>query len=766
MTPAMSFQTPLLLIGAAAAAIPFVLHLLASVRARDIYFPTLRFLRISMEKTARRRHVQHWLLLLLRAALLALLAVAVAEPFTRPEAGAAAPAGRRPYAAVLLIDNSLSMHARNPGRDGREGDSRFAKALADAEALLTGEHAPALAAVRFTNEPTALEPLPSDPATQPAEELSEDLDALKRRMTAQAQLTTTEAGLPAQVAAAVELLKRRSRYEDKAVFVFSDMQRATFDALSAAIRETPAARRVRLVFVRSATADVRNVSVADVKVAGRPVAGEELQIEAELANSSPDVVDVGAALVVGGEQVAKQDKVLILQPAGAEGATATAVFRYTPRTAGPISGEVVIAVEGDAFPQDDQRQFTLTVGSGAKVVLVAGPVSRTDPPAYSPAGVVRQMLASLGEARGSISLDPPTALAPEAFSPAALVGKDALVLCDVPALTDPQARAVGRFVRRGGSLVLLLGGNADVDACNRLLAEQGLLPGRLAPATGLFDPRAGAARPAKLDIGHPLLANLDPYVEEADYPAVQVWRHYPLELPAGTDVRVAARQGRSDADHGDPLIVTRTLGAGRVTLCTTIPSPTWSNLSSRAAPVLMAMMYRGVLSPAQADLARANAYLPDQPVTLSLGGEDPATIELRPPRGNPVRRTGARDGLMLLRRAPQLGLYHWTVSDVPDGAGGAFVVNPQRAECDLRPVADAELREGLAEARIENVYVGAALPRPEEATAPPPPETRDWWDVVLVAVILLLIVEAVVANRFRRRDAEAIPVHLNPRISR
>ena len=100
------FRTPLLLLGLAAAAIPVVLHLLSSVRAPEVYFPTLRFLRISMEKTARRRRLEHWLLLLIRGLLLGLLALAVAEPFLK--AGAGFLAGAR-TAAVVIVDNSHSM---------------------------------------------------------------------------------------------------------------------------------------------------------------------------------------------------------------------------------------------------------------------------------------------------------------------------------------------------------------------------------------------------------------------------------------------------------------------------------------------------------------------------------------------------------------------------------------------------------------------------------------------------------------------------------
>ena len=57
MIATLEFISPWLLLGLLAFAIPWVLHLLSAVRAPEVYFPTLRFLKISMEKTARRRRL-------------------------------------------------------------------------------------------------------------------------------------------------------------------------------------------------------------------------------------------------------------------------------------------------------------------------------------------------------------------------------------------------------------------------------------------------------------------------------------------------------------------------------------------------------------------------------------------------------------------------------------------------------------------------------------------------------------------------------------
>ena len=52
--------------------------------------------------------MQHWLLMLLRCGVLALLAVGVAEPITRAAGAWFAPAGG---SAAIVLDNSLSMSA-------------------------------------------------------------------------------------------------------------------------------------------------------------------------------------------------------------------------------------------------------------------------------------------------------------------------------------------------------------------------------------------------------------------------------------------------------------------------------------------------------------------------------------------------------------------------------------------------------------------------------------------------------------------------------
>ena len=105
----MSFLSPLFLVGAVAAAIPIVLHLLKRVPDARVKFSAVKLLRSAPVEHARKRHLRALLLLALRVAALLLLAFAFARPFFA-SGGARASSG----VTVVALDTSLSMSA--PGQ--------------------------------------------------------------------------------------------------------------------------------------------------------------------------------------------------------------------------------------------------------------------------------------------------------------------------------------------------------------------------------------------------------------------------------------------------------------------------------------------------------------------------------------------------------------------------------------------------------------------------------------------------------------------------
>ena len=108
----MSFLTPLYLLAGLAVALPIFFHLIRQTpRGRQV-FSSVMFLTPSPPRVTRRSRIEHWLLLLLRALAVCLLALAFARPFLRSRALADAELdeGER---IVILLDTSASMR-----RDG------------------------------------------------------------------------------------------------------------------------------------------------------------------------------------------------------------------------------------------------------------------------------------------------------------------------------------------------------------------------------------------------------------------------------------------------------------------------------------------------------------------------------------------------------------------------------------------------------------------------------------------------------------------------
>ncbi|MGH9331833.1 MAG: BatA domain-containing protein, partial [Vicinamibacterales bacterium] len=103
-----SFLYPAFLLGAIAAAVPIVLHLIKREAAPEVRFSAVRLLRRAPTEQSRWHRLREWLLLASRVAAILLLAAAFARPYL------AAGAGPGSTVTIVAVDTSLSMGA--PGR--------------------------------------------------------------------------------------------------------------------------------------------------------------------------------------------------------------------------------------------------------------------------------------------------------------------------------------------------------------------------------------------------------------------------------------------------------------------------------------------------------------------------------------------------------------------------------------------------------------------------------------------------------------------------
>ncbi|HEY8506355.1 MAG TPA: BatA domain-containing protein, partial [Gemmataceae bacterium] len=125
----MSFLAPLYALGLLAVAAPLIFHLIRRAPKGRVPFSSLMFLSPSPPRFTRRSRLDQWLLFLLRAAALCLLALAFMRPFLRLE-GSPDPGAGDGQRVAVLIDTSASM---------RRGDL-WQRAVAEAEAVLANAH--------------------------------------------------------------------------------------------------------------------------------------------------------------------------------------------------------------------------------------------------------------------------------------------------------------------------------------------------------------------------------------------------------------------------------------------------------------------------------------------------------------------------------------------------------------------------------------------------------------------------------------------------
>jgi hypothetical protein len=133
-----SFLAPLFLAGAAAVALPFIFHLIRRSSRERVLFSSLMFLEPSPPRITKRSRLEHILLLLLRCAVLSLLALAFARPFfSKPMAPSKA--DNQSSRVAILIDSSASMRREDLWNQAKQRATETVQkaAASDAVAIYT-----------------------------------------------------------------------------------------------------------------------------------------------------------------------------------------------------------------------------------------------------------------------------------------------------------------------------------------------------------------------------------------------------------------------------------------------------------------------------------------------------------------------------------------------------------------------------------------------------------------------------------------------------
>lgn len=500
----LGFLVPAFLAGLAALAVPLILHLRHREWERPHRFPSLMFLRRIPIRTARRRRITDWFLLLLRASVFALLVAAFARPFFR--ASVSAPGTVPARAVVVLLDRSMSMGHREVWPAALDSARRVIGALRPADRA---------AVILFDEETEVVQPLTVDRAAAVAA-----INAAKPSARGTRYAAALRAGrqvLATAPGVAGEML------------VVTDLQRSGLAGLAGL--ELPADVPVRAVLVKPASRANVALIGADVQ---RVASGERSQLLVAARLMSRELGGsrrVTLALSVNGR--AAGSRAVTLSPDGPQ----TAAFDPVPLAAGRARAELTLTPDGLAA--DDSFRFVVPAEQALRVLLITPAGARSDETLY------------LERALG-IGREPRIAVERRAsLDPRSLRGAAVVLLLDSPVPGGATETALTQWVNDGGGLLV---------AAGQRLAARGasgaLLAGTLRGSIDRMSDRGGTFGEISLD--HPVFV---PFREGggAALGAARFLRYARVEPVQGAEVLARF-------DDGAPALLERAHGSGRLLL--------------------------------------------------------------------------------------------------------------------------------------------------------------------------------------------------------
>jgi hypothetical protein len=697
----MSLLYPLFLVGIAAVALPILLHMIRRHTRERVTFSSLMFLRPTMPRFRSRSRLEHVLLLIVRCAVLCLLAFAFARPFLRqPAAPGPADAGKR---LVLLIDTSASM--RRAGL--------WARALDEAKAVLR-DAGPAdrVCVMSFDQGTRTLvgfeqwETLDlGQRASIPAQELSKLSPGWSATDLGHALVTAAEA------IEDDETTDGGSARAQRQIVLVSDLQQGSkLDALLAyewpqglgLVAEAipcPGATNasLQLVTSRDSLAPAREDDLPDIRITNSPEATtDRFQLRwADGTGSTP-----GAALDV---YVAAGHSTVVHAPA---------------RPARQTVAKLVLT--GDDQDFDNTLYVMPELRRQMNVLYVGG----DDP--NDTAGMLYYLRQAFGTGKAWTARISPR-------SGSAILNPTDIDTAHLVVVTDPlnpqNVASLRRYLESGKPLLLAMKSAEAVTALSGLAG------------TNAIDAREAEtnryAMLGRLEFDHPLLKPFsDPRF--GDFTRIHFWKYRRVDLTNCPGARVLARY-----DNNDPAWFEVPVGRGTLLVWTSGWQPSDSDLalSSKFVPLLYgALEYGGALATHQAQ------YFVGDPVPLPNQISPEATeIQIRKPDGTTVNM-GKDQQVFAQTDLP--GIY--SISD-PTGSANpqsairnpqSFAVNLPAAESRTDPMLPEDLEKLGVTLKPTTAVVSDATRLAARHNSFSEMESRQkLWRWVLVAMFTLLLIE-------------------------
>ena len=706
----MHFVAPALLLGLAAAALPYLIHRVGKRRALSVRFAAMQLLLRSERRVHARKRLREILLLVARTTAAASLPFIFARPFSEQSTDLPV-ISLDAQAAVIILDDSASMQRRSGV------GTYFGRAKARALAL----------ARQFPSDSELAFLLASAGAPPRIGELEPE-----RARVIEAIEGTTCSARPADFTTAMHqaaLILAGSSRAHRRVYLFTDLQATGWEDGAG----LPAAAPEVIIDDVTSGAPLPNRAIVDARVEPSAEAGPGgIAVTVEIADYGKQAASaLGVTMRVDGAAVAQGTVEL---PAAGH-----ARKRFLHAFSGESGGshDIVVQIDADAFPLDDRRALHVEMARTLRVLAVNGDprtIRNEDETFFFETALKSGIPGALV-----------TSKLADDVSPEGLGAYTVVALLNVAEPAPPLAAALERFVAAGGGLFISVGDRVDAATWNQRMAR--LLPqplGLLRTAAALPGQHAGETideRPAErllpLDRRAPLLAA---FPEEGDGLLSARFFKYMLLDPVRD---TAQRNVILRFESGAPALVEREVGKGRVVLLTTTVDREWTDLPIRPGFLpLLRETARNLVG--ATDEETAAAALVGESRVLAFAG-DVHTLEVRRPDGSVwvgKREPGGSARSVVFAGTDQIGLYRvWGA-----GADGTFAAQPAQdfaVNLDPRESDPARLAPEKRPDRVAAARPGAK----------PPTHRVELWHALSAILILVVLLESLLSLRWRRTDS-------------
>ena len=456
----MAFLNPLFLFGLLAAGIPLVIHLWNRRRVVTIDFSSLIFLTAAHRENARRFQLRQLLILLLRIAIIALIALALARPFLT--LGLPVASVRAKTDVVIVLDNSYSMAYQDIN------GIRFEKAKTLATDIIdTLRHGDSAALILMSDIPKPI-----------FRQLTPDIESVITAInnTATSYRTTN---VQSSLELAHDILTERKGEVTaplhKEIYLISDFAQNGWKNWS----RLPNRSGARISLIPVAEGEAHNISIKEIHPSNQLI-GVDLpfQLNVTTVNHSVAPLDQNIlTLFIGGEK----QKTMSFSAAANESLNTALTYNFS--TPGTHIGYFTLT--DDRLNIDNQRYFALDALGEVRVLCVGEQTEyltlALNPHIYSDrlSVVSHQLRKGLVESESSLTgnrklitdnysnvMILPTQCTPVEFETFPLEDYDVIILADVLTMSRQINTQLQEFIRQGKSIIVFVSSSTEATSYN------------------------------------------------------------------------------------------------------------------------------------------------------------------------------------------------------------------------------------------------------------------------------------------------------------